>query len=198
MGLSSKKVKSTSTETVAPSTYSQPYIDKAVAGLEPARAQSQGLVDQYLPQAKQGIDYYGDVLSGKYLDGNPYLDQVLSRTNNDIRDTVGGAFSTAGRYGSGAFAGTLADRIADNENRMRYQDYATERGYQMQAPTMQQALIESTVGLPMIPANSYANGINGLLGKYMTSTGSSTQKQSGGLLGGILGSVAGSIAGKII
>lgn len=194
--MSKKKTKTTSSETVAPSSYSQPYIDKAVAGLEPARAQSQGLVDRYLPQASQGIDYFGGVMRGDYLDGNPYLDKVLQRTNSDIRDSVGGAFSSAGRYGSGANAGVMADRIADNENRLRYQDYATERGYQMQAPGMQQGLIESTVGLPMIPANSYANGINGLLGKYMTSNGNSTSKSSGGLLGtiGQVAQIAGTAA----
>lgn len=192
-----KKKQTTKTnETVAPSSFSQPYIDKAAAGLDQGRSAAQSIVDRYIPTTQSGIDYFGGVMRGDYLDGNPYLDQVLSRTNRDIRDNVGSAFSSAGRYSSGAHAGVLTDRIADNENRMRYQDYATERGYQQDAPIRMQGLIESALGMSQAPSQGYADSINSLVGKYATSNGTQQTRSSGGLLGTIakIAQVAGTAA----
>ena len=43
MGLSSKKTTTKSSETLAPSTYSQPYIDQSVATVNAGAKQSAGL-----------------------------------------------------------------------------------------------------------------------------------------------------------
>ena len=183
MGITSKKSKTTSKETLAPSTYSQPYIDSAAATFKPAYDQSQALVDRYLPQAQKGVDYFGDVLGGKYLDQeNPYMQGMIDRTNENVSNRVNSNFSASGRYGSDYHTGELTRGLADSENSIRYGNYATERGYQQQAPLQQQALIESTVGLPGQASGQYASNIAALLGKYVTSTGQSTTKSSPSLI----------------
>ena len=183
MGLSSKKTKTTSKETIAPSDYSKPYIDSAAATLNPAYEQSKALLAKYQPQLESGIGYYGDVQSGKYLDqGNPYLDKVLSRMNQDTADTVNSQFSGAGRYGSDYHAGVLADRIGDNEAKTRFANYNTERGYQNAAPLQQGALISDLISSPQKAAGEYSDNISSLLARYLTSNGQSTTKSSGSLL----------------
>ena len=188
MGLSSKKTKTSSKETLAPSTYSQPYIDQAVTGVNAGAQQSQDLLKKYLPQGEQSLSYFGDVMGGKYLDQeNPYMQGMIDRTNENVSNRVNSNFSGAGRYGSDYHTGELTRGLADSENNIRYGNYATERGYQNNAALGNLAGIESLVGMPSNVANSQANALNALLGKYVTSTGSSTSKQSGGLLGDLLG-----------
>ncbi len=182
MGLSSKKTTTKSSETLAPSAYSQPYIDQSVATVNQGAQQSQDLLKRYLPQAEKSLSYFGDVMGGKYLDqGNPYLNSMIQDTNQSIADSVNSQFAD-NRFGSGYHAKTLADRIAQNENNLRYGNYATERGYQNNAALGQLAGIESLVGMPSNVANSQANAINALVGKYATSTGTNVSKSSPSLL----------------
>ncbi len=182
-----KKTKTSSTQTLAPSTYSQPYIDQSVATVNQGAQQSQDLLKRYLPQAETSLGYYSDVLGGKYLDkGNPYLEGMIQDTNQSIASNVNSQFSGAGRYGSDYHTNALADRIAANENNIRGNQYNTERGYMNQAALGNLAGIQSLVGLPSDVANNQANAINALVGKYITQTGNSTTKQSGGLLGDLM------------
>lgn len=188
MGLSSKKTKTTSNETLAPSTYSQPYIDQSVQTVNAGAQQSRDLLNRYLPQAEKSISYFGDVMGGKYLDEqNPYLRGMIDQTNESVRNNVDTMFSGAGRYGSDYNVGELSRQLSNSENNLRYGNYATERGYQNNAALGQLAGIESLVGMPSNVANSQANSINALLGRYVTSNGTSTSRQSGGLLGDLLG-----------
>lgn len=182
MGISSKKQKTTSSETLAPSAYSQPYIDQAVQGVNQGAAQSQGLLAKYLPQAETSLNYFGDVLGGKYMDGNPYLEQMIGQTNENVSNRVNSNFSAAGRYGSDYHTGELTRGLADAENAMRFNNYGAERGYQNSAAMGNLAGVESLVGLPSNVANNQAAAINALVGKYVNSTGSSTTKSSPSLL----------------
>jgi hypothetical protein len=137
------------------------------------------------------MDYYGDVLSGKYLNSNPYLDQVIGDTNRGITNEVNSNFEGAGRYGSGGHASVLADRVAANENALRFGNYATERGYQQQAPQGIGQLGALSASLPQGPSSQYAQAIAALLGKYVQGTGTSTTTQSpgmGNILAGLVGS----------
>ena len=77
-------------------------------------------------QAGQARGYYGDVLGGKYLNNNQYLQGQIDSTNSDIRNQVGGMFEGAGRYGSGAHQDLLARNIGQNENAYRGADYANQ------------------------------------------------------------------------
>jgi hypothetical protein len=187
-GMKSKN-KTKSTETLAPSTYSQPFIDDAASTLRPAYEQSQSIMQQYLPQVQQGVDFYGDTMAGKYLDKeNPYLESMIGDTNQSIADSVNSQFSGA-RFGSGYHTRTLADRIGQNENNLRYGNYATERGYQNDAAGRQASLIQGAVGLPQQAAGNYAGNINALLGRYATSNSTGTNTSSPGI-GQLIGSLA--------
>lgn len=183
MGLSSKKTTTKSSETLAPSTYSQPYIDQSVATVNQGAQQSQDLLKRYLPQAEKSLSYFGDVMGGKYLDqSNPYLQGMIDQTNESVGNAIDSRFSAAGRYGSDYNVGELARQLSNSENNLRYSNYATERGYQNNAALGQLAGIESLVGLPANVANSQANAINALVGKYATSTGTNVSKSSPSLL----------------
>jgi len=183
MGLSSKKTTTKSSETLAPSTYSQPYIDQSVATVNQGAQQSQDLLKRYLPQAEKSLSYFGDVMGGKYLDqGNPYLQGMIDQTNESVSNRVNSNFGAAGRYGSDYHTGELTKGLADAQNNLRYSNYAAERGFQNAGALGNMAGIAQLVGLPSGVANDQANAINQLLGKYVTSTGNSTSKQSGSLM----------------
>lgn len=183
MGLSSKKQKTTSQETLAPSTYAQPYIDQAVQGVNRGAQQSQDLYQKYLPQAEKSLSYYGDVLGGKYLDQqNPYLQGMVDQTNESVSNRVNSNFGSAGRYGSDYHTDALTKGLADSQNNLRYSNYAAERGIQNGAALGNMMGIENLVGMPSGIANNQANAINGLVGKYVTSNGKSTTKSSGSIM----------------
>lgn len=183
MGLSSKKTKTTSKETLAPSAYSQPHINQAVTNVNAGAARSNELLDRYLPQAEKSLSYYGDVLGGKYLDQqNPYMQGMIDQTNESVSNRVNSNFGSAGRYGSDYHTGELTKGLADAENNLRYSNYAAERGFQNGAGLANMMGIEQIVGMPSNLANDQAAAINNLVGKYVTSTGNSTTKSSPSLL----------------
>jgi hypothetical protein len=70
---------------------------------------------------------------GNYLQGNPYLDAVLGKSMQDSANAVNSQFSAAGRYGSGAHAGSLARELGGIETNARMGNYTTERQNQQQA-----------------------------------------------------------------
>lgn len=176
MGLSSSKKTSTSNETatVAPSSVYQPYINSAADQLLPAFNTATANNASLMPRVNSALDYSQNVLDGDFLGGNPYLDGVISKSNADITTGVDSRFSSAGRYGSGMHAGILSRSLADNENQLRYQNYATERGYQNAAPGVIAGLTGVSAALPQAAAGTYADQIKALLGGYTTGTSSGT------------------------
>lgn len=209
-----KKKTVTKNEPWAPA---QPYILK---GLEQSGAvfdQQQPSLNKYsgmqmdtygrlAPGSEQGImgaqGLVNDTLSGKYLQGNPYLDGMLNQTRDHITNDVNGQFTSAGRYGSGMHAGILAKALADAENQARYNNYATERGYQNQAVEQAQGLMNGSQGLLNNAAELPWIGVGALNGNVRQASngyGTQTSKQSGGLgqmLGGIAGGVLSGWAGN--
>jgi hypothetical protein len=85
-----------------------------------------GKFQSSLGTAGQANGYNSDVLSGKYMGGNPYLQQMLSQTNRDVTNNVNSQFEQSGRYGSDAHGYGLARGMADSENGLRYQNYSDE------------------------------------------------------------------------
>jgi len=152
---------------------------------------------QVAPGAQQGImgaqSLVNNNLSGANLNGNPYLDAIISQRNQDIAGTVNDQFSTAGRFGSGQHAAILANELAKADDALRYQNYGAERGYQQDAigqagNLMQgsQSLLNNAAELPWIGVQAS----NGAVRQASSGYGTQTQKQSGGLgsmLGGIVG-----------
>ena len=71
-----------------------------------------------------GAGYYNDVLSGQYLNGNPYLQAIIDASKGDIMDSVGSQFELGGRYGPNAAYGKgLGTALANMESTLRYGDY---------------------------------------------------------------------------
>ena len=71
--------------------------------------------------------------NGANLTGNPYLDAVLGKGMQDSANAVNSQFSAAGRYGSGAHAGSLARELGGLDQQARLSNYQTERGRQAAA-----------------------------------------------------------------
>jgi hypothetical protein len=175
VGLSSSKSKST--QTTAPSTYSAPYVTDAANVLRPGFEAATANNSTLLPRINSALDYSQGVMNGNYLNGNPYLQNVINASNRDVTSGVDSKFEGAGRYGSGDYAGVLARALADNENKLRYADYAQERQYQNQAPGQLAGLTGVSASLPQAAGNTYAEAIRGLLGQYNTTNGTVTQSQ---------------------
>lgn len=116
-----------------------------------------------LPAAQQQQQ---DVISGQYLNSNPYFNQALGAASQGaqtsyydaIKQAQGGA-SMAGRYGSGVSADiqnraatTMANTLANKYGDLAYQNYNAERAMQNAAAT----------NAPTLAAADY-NDINQLL-----------------------------------
>jgi hypothetical protein len=209
MGLSSSKQKATND----PSAFAKPFITDGANALQGAYGQTAGLasgisqnIAGQLPGlsdkafgANPGIDaatgYNTDVLNGKYLDGNPYLDSIVKTAGDGITDRVNSVFSKSGRTGSGANTYALGKSLSESEDALRYGAYNDERGRQGQAAALAPSLnssqfaglgaylqaAQAAIGLPQGVASNYANGLGGLLGQYSTKT----QTNSPSVLSGI-------------
>ena len=116
-----------------------------------------------LPAAQQQQQ---DVISGQYLNSNPYFNQALAGASQGatqtymdaIKQAQGGA-SMAGRYGSGVSAdlqnraaNTLSNTLANKYGDLAYQNYNAERARQ-----------EAASGLAPTLANADYTDINQLL-----------------------------------
>lgn len=176
----------------------QPNLDaitRGLSGLIP------GVTARYQagsPGVRAAQDYAGRVIGGGFLNGNPYIDDIIARTRRGVIDDVNSQFSGAGRYGSGAHAGVLAQRLGEVESGLRYQDYAGERERMDRAAAMAPGLAEAdfqglreilglstTAGtLPYAGLEAYADALSGLFSGG-TSQSTTVQKEKSGLLGAL-------------
>ena len=215
MGLSSKKT------TTGPSKQAMPYLQAGSNAVTQAYNANQGNVSDVTNALKTAFDnysvtnpnltaaggYVGDVLGGKYLEGNPYLQGIIDDTNSSVTDQVNSLFSRAGQTGSSRQIGELGKQLSRAENNLRYQNYSDEQTRMGNAVTQaaglnsannqnlatQLALGQGATSIGTDAANSYAQALASLWGN------STTTKQSGGLgsaLLGIGGSVLGGWAGS--
>ena len=144
--------------------------------------------------AAQG--YAQDVLGGNYLNNNPHLQGIIDQTNDSVIDRTNSGIGMRGQTGGSAQYEGLSKNLAENEGRLRYQDYATERQNMNNMAALSPGLAagqqiplgaamaagESAVNLPWVGANNVARNTAGLLGQYTNQE----QKQSGGFLGDLL------------
>ena len=191
-----------------PLAFARPYIEKGMQqagevfdqqqpGLNKFSAMQMDTYGRLAPGAEQGIagaqGLVNDTLSGKYLSGNPWLDAIAGQARENATNDVAGRYSSAGRYGSAYGQGAMAKAIADSENQLRYQNYATERGYQNDAVGQAQQLMGGSQGLlnnaaelPWIGVGALNGNVRNASGGYGTQT--TTQRTgAGGLLAGIAG-----------
>lgn len=207
----SKKSKS-STE---PAKWAKPYITGAASNLQNVYNQNAGgiqsatdavtglipsMVDKY-NAGDAGINaargYNTDVLAGRYLGSNPYLDQMIEQSGNDVRNQTQAAMGVRGLTGGSDYAGLIADRVSQNSLATRYGDYDQERARMATAAGQSPSIaagdaiqISPLLGaldasmMPVQAASGYAGGLGGLLGQYATTK----QKQGlGAMLGGLAG-----------
>lgn len=143
-------------------------------------------------------DYNVDVLGNKYLDqGNPYLDRMVEQTTSNVQNRLGASLNKMGLGPAGtSYQGLQSSNIGKAELDMRYGDYSSERDRMANAAGQSAGLANAETAsvlpmlstaqlganLPMDNAQSYAQGIGGLLSPY----GNTTQKKSGGFLGDLL------------
>lgn len=208
----SKKSKST----VKPWKEAQPFILGGANTLQDTYGQNSGtiqnsadqltgllpsMIDKYQdgnPGVNAAQGYNVDVLSGKYLDeGNPYLDQMIQQSNDDLRNQMQASLGVRGLTGGSDYAGIISNNLAKNTLGMRYADYGSERDRMANASAQTPGLAAAEYAsimpalsvaeasmLPLQAASGYAGGLGGLLGGYTTQT----QKQGlGASLGGLLG-----------
>ena len=197
------KKSSTSTE---PSKFAKGYISQGANTLQDTYGANAGqiqsatdqvvgllpsMVEKYQagnPAVNAATGYTSDVLGGKYLDGNPYLDGVISASNDDLRNQMQAALGAKGLTGGSDYADIISKNIARNTMDMRYADYGRERGMMesaagrapglaaadaIQVTPMLAALGASTT--PVQAAGAYAGGMGGLLGQYGTQSGKPSQ-----------------------
>lgn len=173
------------------------------AGADQFAGVRQGILDRYNSAdnpLNAARSHYSDTLSGKYLTGNPYLDQIVSDTNNSVGNAVAASLGTRGLTGGSAHSGILSRELAKNETGLRYQDWANQLARMDNAASSvgslgqaESAMLDPAIRAyqaqtaPMLAASDYASGIGGLLGQYQTVK----QKQSGGL-GQMLAGLGGS------
>jgi hypothetical protein len=195
--------------------WAQPYAQGAAGGVQSVFNQNQpglqnmtnmvqndlnpALMQKFqsgLPVAQQGTQYNSDVLSGKYLNGNPHLQQMIDLSAGDIRENVNARMSQAGRYASGAHDGVMADSIGQMSAGMRYQNYGDEMNRMGQAAQAAQGQVQgdnaqllASLGLgaelPYTGSNNLANSLGAL---FNGGTDKSKSKTNGP---GVLGYMAG-------
>jgi len=134
--------KTSTPEYYAGQTYVSPSAQTTTALQQ---AQNRALAgNPLLPAAQQQQQ---DVISGNYLQNNPYFNQALAgaaqgatQNYNDAIKAAQGNASMAGRYGSGVSAdiqnraaNTLSNTLANKYGELAYSNYAGERGMQNQA-----------------------------------------------------------------
>lgn len=180
MGLSSKKTKTTSKETIGPSAFAQPFVSEAASTFKPAYDKGMAIADSYQPGLAKAGGFFGDIIGGKYLDNDPYLEGVISSSNRDITDSVNSQLMP--RFGSAYHTNALVDRLSQNENNLRYGNLQRERDRQMDAAGGLGDIATRATLLPSIPASTYGDQVGGLLGRYLTSNGTSTTKSKGSLI----------------
>lgn len=143
--------------------------------------------------------HVSDVLSGKYLNGNPHLEQIIGNVRSGVSDEVNSQFGLSGRYGSGAHTGVLTDKLAEAESGLRYNDYAAQTGRMDQAASLapqlasmdyngiQEILQAAGIGaeLPFTGLDTYSSALANLFN-------GGTQKQ--GTLGPIMAGIGGGLS----
>jgi hypothetical protein len=74
--------------------------------------------------------YYRDVIGGKFLDNNPYVDAIAKQGTDAATKGLNQRFAASGMgEGMGTpYAQALGTAVSDTNNQLRYQNYSAERG----------------------------------------------------------------------
>ena len=135
--------------------YQQPgptyYPGSTVAPFSAEQNQAFGMGTNRALQGNQSMkmaEGFGqDVMGGKYLNSDPYQDQVFQNIQSKVMPGVNSNFMGSGRYGSGLHADTMTRALTE-----AYAPYASQN-YQMGLDRMGQAASMA----PMFAANDYTD-----------------------------------------
>ena len=147
------------------------------------------------PNVQAASQFNQDVLHGKYMGANPYLDSQIGHANNDIRNQAEAAGGRSGNWGnSSALADITSRNIGNNEATMRGNAYNTGLGLMGQQSALAPGIAEARYqpldqmnniaqaqSIPLQAASGMASSTGGLLGQYTNTRG--TQGWGGALAG---------------
>jgi hypothetical protein len=129
----------------------QYYPGSTVAGFSPEQNQAFGLGTQRAlngnDSMKQAESLNQDFMSGKYLNSDPYSDQVFQNVQSKVMPAVNSQFMGSGRYGSDLHADTATRALTE-----AYSPYASQQ-YQQGLQNMQGAMDRA----PTYAANDYTD-----------------------------------------
>lgn len=108
-----------------------PYQGSTVAQLNPYQT---GAFDAIAKRAYEGSPVNSaasgeltKTLSGGYLNNNPYLDDLVNRSQRDVMNQFQGVESRAGSFGNAGVTEAMARGLGDVSSQIRGADYANER-----------------------------------------------------------------------
>ncbi|WP_455480476.1 tail fiber domain-containing protein [Bartonella sp. B12(2025)] len=106
-----------------------------------------------------------NMASGKEMGNNPYFNEALQNTLNNAANSINSSLSGAGRYGSGAHTGVLADELGSIATQTLSQQYNQDINNMMNA----NSLIDQANQNQLAGANNFFQGqsqanINALAG----------------------------------
>jgi hypothetical protein len=205
------------------------FPNSTVAGFAPEQMQAYQLGTDRALQGNETVNqaesYAQDVLSGKYLNSDPYNDAVFQNVQQKVQPAVNTQWSNSGRYGSQLHAGDLTDRLTTAFSPYASQIYQSERGRMDgamgMAPTFaqqdwtnlgalenvgkqKQDLAQQEIDDQVARWDYYANQPGAKLDEYMarimgnyggTQSGTSTSKTKQGIGNTILGGAASLLGG---
>lgn len=101
-----------------------------ISGFTPYSQETQGLIGQGLQNNEDmRSGTIGDVASGGWLDGaNPYFENNLQRTRDNISQDVNSTFNYNGLFGADLHAKGLSEGLANAENDARMANFENEYG----------------------------------------------------------------------
>lgn len=212
MGLSSSKSKQTTAfnPQAAPYMYGaantvQNTYNAQAPGLAATAGQVQGFASGLgqrvfgaNPLADSAKAYATDVLGGKYLGANPWMDGMAQQARDATFNDVATRFGRSGMTGGTGFGESLGRGMTLADQSVRYNDYNAERARMdamagnagsistsdLAALPQYLALTQAGADLPFTASNNLASSLAALLGNQQTTTTKSSPS-----LGSILGSV---------
>lgn len=178
-------------------------------GLNNMTSAVQGLVPDLLSKfnaGNAGVDaaggYISDVLGGKYLNGNPYLEGMIGLASQNVQDRVGAAYGSRGSFGGTAWTEALARGLGEAELGLRYGNYSDEMNRMAGAAGMAPGIAQAEyIGVPEIlnsagvGAEIPYTGINAMSGALGSLFSGGKSKQSGPGFGSQLLSAGAQAAG---
>lgn len=107
----------------------------AAGGSNPATGLAKGVAGGKYLNNQPSADMYSGMMDASYSTSNPFLEDMIRQTGEDVRTNTNRMFASRG-MGSGissAFADLMSKNLADSSNSLRYQNYNDAENRRLQA-----------------------------------------------------------------